>query len=126
MFQKNFKEARAEGKSNFSGIQQFEIKSKFPSGRIHELEVLTNKGIFTVKGDKIRWLFKEGSKILPSAKFTIEKNGKVWVIDGSGFGHGIGMCQMGARARAKAGQNFKEILEAYYPGAKLQCVSSGK
>ncbi len=126
MFQKNFKEARAEGKSNFSGIQQIEVKSKFPSGRINELEILTNKGIFTVKGDKIRWLFKEGSKILPSAKFSIEKNGKVWVIDGSGFGHGIGMCQMGARARAKAGQNFKEILEAYYPGATLQCVSNGK
>lgn len=126
IFKKNLKESRAVGKSNFSGIQQIEIKSTFPGGRVNELEVLTNKGVFTVKGDRTRWLFQEGSKILPSAKFKIEKNGKVWVIDGSGFGHGIGMCQMGARARAKAGQSFKEILEAYYPGATLQCISSGK
>ncbi len=122
LFHKNFKEARASGKSEFKGIQQLEIKSKFPGGRIDELEVLTDKGLFTVKGDRVRWLFKEGSKILPSAQFDISKNGKVWVLDGSGFGHGIGMCQMGARARAKAGQSFKEILEAYYPGATLQCI----
>lgn len=126
MFKRNFKEARAEGKSNFGGIQQIEIKSKFPGGRVNELEVLTDKGIFTVRGDRTRWLFKEGSKILSSSKFDIERNGKVWVIDGSGFGHGIGMCQMGTRERAKAGQRFDEILLAYYPGTVLQCIQSAE
>lgn len=122
LFRKNFKEARATGKSEFGKIQQMEILSTFPGGRVGELEVLTDKGVFTVKGDRIRWLFKDGSKILPSAKFSLSKNGKVWVLDGSGFGHGIGMCQMGVRARAKAGQNYVEILNAYYSEAKLQCV----
>lgn len=122
MFRENFQEAKAAGKSNFGGIQQIEAKAAFPGGRIAELEILTDKGIFTVRGDRIRWLFKERGKILPSSRFQISKNGKVWVLDGSGFGHGIGMCQMGARARAKAGQSFQEILEAYYPGAELQCV----
>lgn len=126
MFKRNFKEARAEGKSNFGGIQQIEIKSTFPGGRVAELEVLTDKGIFTVRGDRTRWLFKEGSKILSSSKFKIEKNGKVWVLDGSGFGHGIGMCQMGARARAKAGQTFDEILYSYYPGTVLKCVGNAE
>lgn len=126
MFKRNFKEARAEGKSNFGGIQQIEIKSTFPGGHIAELEVLTDKGIFTVRGDRTRWLFKEGSKILSSSKFKIEKNGKVWVLDGAGFGHGIGMCQMGARARAKAGQTFDEILYAYYPGTVLKCVGNAE
>ncbi len=122
LFRKNFKEARATGKSEFGQIQQMQILSTFPGGRVGELEVLTDKGVFTVKGDRIRWLFKEGSKILPSAKFSLSKNGKVWVLDGSGFGHGIGMCQMGARARAKAGQDYVEILKAYYSEANLQCV----
>lgn len=126
MFKRNFKEARAEGKSNFGGIQQIEIKSTFPGGRIAELEVLTDKGIFTVKGDRTRWLFKDGSKILFSSKFKIEKNGKVWVLDGSGFGHGIGMCQMGTRERAKAGQAFDAILKAYYPGTTLECIQSAE
>ncbi len=124
MFKRNFKEARAEGKSNFGGIQQIEIKSTFPGGRVAELEVLTDKGIFTVRGDRTRWLFKEGSKILSSSKFKIEKSGKVWILDGSGFGHGIGMCQMGTRERAKAGQTFDAILKAYYPGTVLECIQS--
>ncbi len=124
MFKRNFKEARAEGKSNFGGIQQIEIKSTFPGGRVAELEVLTDKGIFTVRGDRTRWLFKEGSKILFSSRFKIEKNGKVWILDGSGFGHGIGMCQMGTRERAKAGQSFEAILKAYYPGTVLECIQS--
>ncbi len=124
MFKRNFKEARAEGKSNFGGIQQIEIKSTFPGGRVAELEVLTDKGIFTVRGDRTRWLFKEGSKILSSSKFKVEKNGKVWILDGSGFGHGIGMCQMGTRERAKAGQTFDAILKAYYPGTTLECIQS--
>ncbi len=122
MFRRNFKESRAEGKSNFSGIQQIEIKSTFPGGRVAELEVLTDKGIFTVRGDRTRWLFKDGSKILSSSRFRIEKNGKVWILDGSGFGHGIGMCQMGTRERAKAGQAFDTILQAYYPGTVLECI----
>lgn len=114
----------AEGKSNFSGIQQIEIKSTFPGGRVAELEVLTDKGILTVRGDRVRWLFKEGSKILFSSKFKIEKNGKVWILDGTGFGHGIGMCQMGTRERAKDGQSFDTILKAYYPGTVLECIQN--
>ena len=124
MFKRNFKEARAEGKANFGGIQQIEVKSRLPGGRVAELEVLTDKGIFTVRGDRTRWLFKEGSKILPSSKFKVEKNGKVWILDGSGFGHGIGMCQMGTRERAKAGQTFDTILKAYYPGTVLECIQN--
>lgn len=124
MFKRNFKESRAEGKSNFSGIQQIEIKSTFPGGRVAELEVLTDKGILTVRGDRVRWLFKEGSKILFSSKFKIEKNGKVWILDGTGFGHGIGMCQMGTRERAKDGQSFDSILKAYYPGTVLECIQN--
>lgn len=124
MFKRNFKESRAEGKSNFGGIQQIEIKSTFPGGRVAELEVLTDKGILTVRGDRIRWLFKEGSKILFSSRFKIEKNGKVWILDGTGFGHGIGMCQMGTRERAKAGQSFDAILKAYYPRTVLECIQN--
>ena len=81
---------------------------------------MTNKGSFSARGDKIRWLFKKDGAILPSSAFTIKKQGSEWVLKGSGFGHGIGMCQMGVRARAKAGQNYKDILEHYYPGVKIE------
>jgi stage II sporulation protein D len=41
---------------------------------------------------------------------------------GRGNGHGVGMCQVGAIGRAKAGASFREILEAYYPGAVLRRI----
>ncbi|MFA6834978.1 MAG: SpoIID/LytB domain-containing protein [Fibrobacteraceae bacterium] len=122
LFKANFKDAKAKGKNVFSKIKSIEVKSKLPGGRINVLEVTTDKGTFSVKGDKTRWLFKQGSTILPSAKLRIEKKGTAWILHGSGFGHGIGMCQMGARARAKAGQSYKEILLTYYPGVSLKCI----
>jgi stage II sporulation protein D len=40
-------------------------------------------------------------------------------INGRGYGHGIGMCQWGAIGRARAGQNYRTILETYYPGTTI-------
>ena len=46
--------------------------------------------------------------------------GAVFVLTGSGYGHGVGLSQYGARAQALAGRSFNEILDFYYPGAALQ------
>lgn len=52
---------------------------------------------------------------LPSAAFTWKTNGLGrWLLTGRGFGHGVGMCQVGAVNRAKAGQSATQILSAYY------------
>ena len=40
-------------------------------------------------------------------------------LDGAGFGHGVGLCQFGAEARARTGMGWREILALSYPGAKL-------
>ena len=40
-------------------------------------------------------------------------------FSGRGYGHGIGMCQWGAIGRARAGQNYRTILETYYPGTTI-------
>jgi len=50
----------------------------------------------------------------------VKKEGKEWVLTGTGFGHGVGMCQMGVRARAQAGQSYQEILSHYYQGITLE------
>jgi len=73
-----------------------------------------------VFGDKVRWLFQRDGKILPSSLFSIAQNEGGYTISGSGYGHGIGMCQFGAIARAKAGQKFDEILKAYYTGVSIE------
>ena len=43
-----------------------------------------------------------------------------YTFEGRGFGHGLGMSQYGAKGMAEAGNNYKEILEHYYQGAKVQ------
>ena len=119
LFQINAKEAKSNVPS-FSSIQAINILDTLKSGRIHTLEVTTNNGKFTSKADKIRWLFKRGGTILPSSFFRIHKSGNQWILKGKGFGHGVGLCQMGARARAQAGQSYIQILTHYYPGITLE------
>ena len=119
LFQINAKEAKANVPS-FSNIKSMHIQDTLKSGRIHTLVIETNNGSFTAKADKIRWLFKRGGTILPSSFFRIHKNGNDWILKGKGFGHGVGLCQMGARARAQAGQSYIQILTHYYPGITLE------
>ena len=59
-------------------------------------------------------------KLLPSAFFSIAKNGRSYIIKGKGYGHGIGMSQNGANEMAKTGMSYKEILTYFYPGTKVQ------
>lgn len=120
LFKKNLKEANVKNAKSFHKVKHLIIEDYHPSKRIAILSVITDKGNFTVRGDKIRWLFKQDGKILPSSAFSIQKKGSQWILNGSGFGHGIGMCQMGVRARAKAGQKYREILEHYYPGIEIK------
>jgi stage II sporulation protein D len=109
----------ATGK-DFKKVKSIKIKDKLNSGRIMTLRVETDKGHFDVLTDRTRWLFKKAGTILPSSFFTIKKEGKEWVLTGTGFGHGVGMCQMGVRARAQAGQSYQEILSHYYQGITLE------
>ena len=124
LFKANASEAKATFSSangaDFKKIKSIKIKDKLKSGRIMTLRVETDKGHFDVLTDRTRWLFKKAGTILPSSFFTVKKEGREWVLTGTGFGHGVGMCQMGVRARAQAGQSFQEILSHYYQGITLE------
>lgn len=54
-----------------------------------------------------------------SNQFDLSVNGTDLVLTGRGFGHGVGLCQYGSVARAKAGAGYREILGAYFPGFAL-------
>ncbi|MBE3072627.1 MAG: hypothetical protein IMZ67_06595, partial [Acidobacteria bacterium] len=53
------------------------------------------------------------------ARFTVLRDGASFVFNGRGSGHGVGLCQAGAMARARAGQSEEAILAFYYPGTRL-------
>ncbi len=101
-------------------ITDIKVLKRGPGGRVMELE-LSAAGKKRIIGPEltIRRLFGN----LKSAFFFLEKEGQNgaerWVFTGAGWGHGVGLCQMGAIGRAKSGATFKEILEHYYQGAKV-------
>lgn len=107
---------------SFHSVLRIESSGTLPGGRQARITVVTDNGNLTVWGDKVRWLFrmpKNPERTLPSANFDITQNAQGLLLSGKGYGHGIGMCQMGVRARAKAGQTVEQILLHYYQGAEL-------
>jgi len=102
-----------------------------PGGRNCHMTVVTPQGNWTIADDEIRWALgrpSRGEGILPSSRFTLElaraSDGSVVgaVANGSGYGHGVGLCQCGMIGRARAGGHYREILLHYYTGAEIQRV----
>ena len=89
------------------------------SGRVTKLEIQTNKvnkSIVLVKDDIRRVL-----SFIPSNLFTINKlSDDLWLLRGGGFGHGVGLSQSGAIEMAKLGFSYEQILNHYYPNAKVK------
>jgi stage II sporulation protein D len=106
-------------------IDDMQVLSRTQSGRVRALRIDTDAGSFTVGRDRVRWILTPArGGILNSSKFDVrvERSGGMVtsiVAEGGGWGHGIGMCQFGAMGRARAGQDYRTILETYYPGARL-------
>lgn len=106
-------------------LRMIAIAGRSASGRV-TLVLTTDRGSFSLRGDDIRWVLRTpGGEILNSSYFSIEslleRGGRIGslTLRGNGNGHGIGMCQWGAIGRARAGQDFREILRTYYPGTTI-------
>ena len=89
------------------------------SGRIVRLKIVGEKKTRIVgKELEIRRLLSKSH--LYSSAFTVEKNETGFTLYGAGWGHGVGLCQIGAAVMAENGKNYKEILAHYYKGAKIE------
>ena len=60
-----------------------------------------------------------GWNTVPSNNFTARREGDTVILDGVGQGHGIGLCQRGAKGMAEAGASYREILSHYFPNTTL-------
>lgn len=121
---KNAQKASREINSRISK-PHLRITQRASSGHISRALLKTSKGQYTLAGDKVRWLIKPPKSrfsILPSSHMKMDYEDGQWHIHGKGFGHGIGMCQMGARERSRAGQNYQEILRAYYTSIEFKKI----
>lgn len=97
-----------------------------PSDRVRALEITTDRGTYTLRGNDIRFVMRDAAgAILNSTYFSTGvtiSGGEVQqlTLKGGGYGHGIGMCQFGAMGRARAGQSYRTILTTYYPGTTVE------
>lgn len=98
------------------------------SGRITRLRVVGSKASRVV-GKELeirRWLSRTH---LYSSAFVIDKTtdscGKVrFVLKGAGWGHGVGLCQVGAAVMGENGLSYLRILNHYYPGARIEGIDN--
>jgi len=87
------------------------------SGRIVELAIVGARGQVVASGElHIRRLLGG----LKSSLFRVRADGDGVVLDGAGFGHGVGLCQTGAIGMAESGSTYAQILEHYFPGSHLR------
>lgn len=102
-----------------------------PSARIYELEIVGSQRTLTIgKELEIRkWL--SPSHLYSSAfvvdKATNEQGETTFTLLGAGWGHGVGLCQIGAAVMATEGYSYRQILAHYFPGSCLtQLHETGK
>jgi len=104
---------------DFGTIQDLVPLEIGPSGRIWKLKIVGSKKTMVIGKELIirRWL---STSHLKSSAFTVHWEGDRLTLDGYGWGHGVGLCQIGAAVMAYSGYGYREILEHYYPGAELR------
>lgn len=112
--------------SGIGAVRSIAENGRTASGRVSGLTFTTDRGRFTVRGNDVRFVLRTpGGDVLPSTLFSFDAatddDGHVTrlTIHGTGNGHGVGMDQWGAIARARAGQSYVTILETYYPGTSI-------
>ena len=86
-------------------------------GRANRIEVHGSLGMTMVAAPRIRDMF--GTVKLKSTDFNVAKDGEKFVFVGHGSGHGVGMCQWGAKGMGDHSYTYAQILKHYYPMADL-------
>ena len=95
-------------------IISMESLERGESGRIHKLKIVGSENVMIVgKELEIRRILSESH--LKSSAFDVEMTSDKVILHGSGWGHGVGLCQIGAAVMASKGYDYRQILEHYYP-----------
>ena len=92
--------------------------TKPSAGTLPEFDVRSGRQSVRISGSELRQLLSDRG--LYSPRFRIEDRGRMLEISGQGHGHGVGLCQWGARGQALEGRTCDEILKYYYPGATVE------
>ncbi len=87
------------------------------AGRVKDIRILHSRGELVLTGQEFRRIL--GYAKVRSTRFSIERIDRHVVFAGKGAGHGVGLCQWGAKEMAELGYPYQSILRYYYPGTEI-------
>jgi len=108
-----------------SRVIRVAVIERTPRGSAVRVRVTTTEGEYEIAGEYAIRSALGGTVTIKSGVFVVDTEGdppSTFVFSGAGYGHGVGMCQYGARGMARAGYDYRAILEHYYPGTTVEQI----
>jgi stage II sporulation protein D len=109
---------RSKLAADLGPISNLEALARGPSGRIYRLKV-TGIRDYIIVGKELEIRRALSRTHLYSSAFVVDKQPGCFVLRGAGWGHGVGLCQIGAAVMANEGKSYAEILRHYYRGTTV-------
>ena len=109
--------------------ERSDVGARLDAVRVVRRDQTGRAEVVSLEGERRRllrgWDFKIivgrtlGWNVLKSSRFDVARAGSAYVFRGSGFGHGLGLCQAGAHVSAEHGAGYRQILTRYFPGTNV-------
>jgi stage II sporulation protein D len=101
-------------------LRAIDVVARDTSGRAAEVRITGDRTV-TLRGEQLRTVLNRtfGYRAILSSRFSVQAAADTFVFEGSGFGHGVGLCQVGAAARLRRGDSISSVVAVYYDGAQL-------
>ena len=109
---------RQKLKKNHGRIKSVRVSRRSPSGRALVIEITTSQGRVNLSGNAFRLAI--GGTIVQSLRFKLNQRKNHLYFTGRGYGHGVGLCQWGAKTMAERGYSYQRILKFYYKQSRLK------
>lgn len=112
---------RSEPRSDVGNrLDEVHIIRRDETGRAEKILIRGEKSL-SVSGWDFKMIVgrKLGWNLLKSSRFDVMRAGNEYIFHGSGFGHGLGLCQEGSHVMARRGADAAEIIQHYYPGTSI-------
>lgn len=120
-------ELAANARLRFPGFDMtgFEILARGRSGRVGKIRLAGRDGSsLDVEGLAVRWTLDLPDTLFTAQRLTPKGGAPGWRFTGRGWGHGVGLCQVGAYGMARRGNDYRQILGHYYTGVRLAKVEN--
>jgi stage II sporulation protein D len=105
-------------------IRDMQALARGPSGRIYRFRIVGERD-YIIIGKELEIRRALSRKHLYSSAFVVDRQPDRFILTGAGWGHGVGLCQIGAAVMADRGRTYAEILQHYYRGTEISARPPG-